>query len=160
MRVNSLLVCSLVLCELDHSNSLLADASKYQLDKLQKVQNNAARLIFRSSRREHCTPLLKCLHWLPVHSRIQYKISSISFNTVTGAGPEYMSDILHIYRPSRQLRSSSDDRILHIPSIKTKSFGHRSLAYQGPSVWNQLPFTIRHSPSITAFKSALKTHLF
>ena len=63
----------------------------------------------------------------------------------------YLSDLLRVYSPSRQLRSSSDSRTLCIPHIKTKTFGNRSFSHAAPSVWNSLPHDIRHSQSVTAF---------
>ena len=74
--------------------------------------------------------------------------------------PVYVSDLLRVYSPSRQLRSSSDSRTLRISHIKTKTFGQRSFSHAAPSVWNSLPHDIRHIQSVTAFKTALKTHLF
>ena len=54
----------------DYSNSLLAGCpNSFFICKLQKVQNNAARLISRSARSDHISPILRVLHWLPVKSR-------------------------------------------------------------------------------------------
>ena len=55
----------------------------------------------------------------------------------------YLSDLLCVYSPSRQLGSSSDSRTLSIPHTKTKTFGLRSLTHTAP-VWNALPHEIRH----------------
>ena len=45
------------------------------------------------------------------------------------------------------------------PGVNTKTFAERSFSYAGPSVWNNLPQTLRHSDSTSSFKAALKTHL-
>jgi len=42
---------------------------------LQRVQNDAARLILGLDRRAHITPALKKLHWLPIQYQIQFKIA-------------------------------------------------------------------------------------
>ena len=60
------------------------------------------------------SPSLYDFHWLPISSRIQYKIALICFHIVPGTGPPYLSELLHLYSPSRSLRSSSDSRIFHI----------------------------------------------
>ena len=62
------LVHSLVTSRLDYGNALLYGIPKSSLTRLQKVQNSAARLITRTRKREHITPVLKSLHWLPVNT--------------------------------------------------------------------------------------------
>ncbi|KAK7098126.1 hypothetical protein V1264_002486 [Littorina saxatilis] len=154
------LVCSLVLSKIDYCNSLLAGLPKYLLDRLQRIQNNAARLVFKSSKYEHATPLLHSLHWLPITKRIEYKLSSLSFAVVSGSAPEYFSELLNLYTPSRQLRSAADTRLFRLPTVQTKTCGERSFAYQAPVTWNRLPLPLRHTDSLTTFKTNLKTHLF
>ena len=75
------LLCAFVLSRLDYCNALLVGSPKHLIEKLQKVQNHAARLVFCCSKFDHVTPLLHSLHWLPVHLRIDYKISSLCFKT-------------------------------------------------------------------------------
>ena len=67
-------VQSLVMSRLDYCCSLLANISKGQTQRLQAVQNRAARLITQTGRHEHITPVLAGLHWLPIHLRIQFRI--------------------------------------------------------------------------------------
>jgi hypothetical protein len=68
------LIHAFITCRLDYCNSLLYGMPSYQLAKLQRVQNAAARLIFEESKFCHITPLLRALHWFPVELRIQFKI--------------------------------------------------------------------------------------
>ena len=155
------LVCALVLSRLDYANSLLAGCPKQTLNRLQKAQNSAARLVLRAKKRDHITPLLRTLHWLPIQARIDYKLSTICHNFFfSSSSPAYISDILSVYTPSRQLRSSADKHTLITPKIRTKTYGERAFAYAGPKQWNSLPLNIRQIDSTPAFKRALKTHLF
>ena len=100
------------------------------------------------------------LHWLPVAQRIQYKILSLCYKALNNFASSYLSNSLQIYTPSRTLRSASDPLVLRIPRTKLSTFGSRSFSAYGPSLWNTLPLSIRQKPSLSSFKSALKTHLF
>ena len=54
-------------------------------------------LVFRCSKFDLVTPLLHSLHWLPVHMRIDYKISSLCFKVLESTAPSYISDLSHVY---------------------------------------------------------------
>ena len=154
------LISAFVLSRINYCNSLLAGCPKQLIHKLQKVQNNAARLICRTLKSDHISPVLHTLHWLPVEQRTEYILLLLALKSVNNDGPSYLSDLLKFYIPSPQLHSSSNTRLLPIPSFHLKSFGQRKFSYQAAVLWNSLPISLRHSNSTLAFKSALKTHLF
>ena len=77
-----------------------------------RVQNCASRLVVRASPHDQVTPILRHFQWLPVRARISYKIVCLCFNTITSSTPAYLSDLLHLYSPSRSLRSNPDTRLL------------------------------------------------
>ena len=131
------------------------------MNKLQKVQNTAARIIFRISKYEHIQPYLKELHWLPVSARIEYKLASLCYKSITDSKfPSYIRELLELYVPSRYLRSSNDTHLFKIPKYEQSSFGKKAFRYAGPSTWNSLSAEIRHSKSLDIFKRSLKTSLF
>ena len=71
-------VRSLVLSRLDYRN-VLGGLNNRQLDRLQRVPNSAARVIYRVRQREHIKPTLRTLHWLPIRMRIIFKICTYMF---------------------------------------------------------------------------------
>ena len=85
------LVTSLVLSRLDYCNSLFSGIPQQLIDKLQKVQNYSARLIFKTSWRTHFSPLLAKLHWLPIAQRIEYKMSFFCYDVASDTALLYLS---------------------------------------------------------------------
>ena len=82
-----MVVHAYVTSKLDHNNTLLYDISKCLSNRLQLVQNAAAKLIARKKKFDHVTPLLEELHWLPVEYRIIFKMMLICFKALHGTGP-------------------------------------------------------------------------
>ena len=113
-------------------------------------------LVLKAHKWDHVSPLLRTLHWLPIPACIEHKLSTLCNSPLSDTAPVDLSDLLRVYSPSRQLHSPSHSRTLHIPHIKIKTSGHRSISYTIPSVWNSLPHEIWHSQSTTAFKTALR----
>ena len=108
---------------------------------------------------DHITPVLQKLHWLPVKSRIIYKILLLIYKALNGLAPSYLSELLDTYRPSRNLRSSGK-LFLTTKKTNTVNYGDRAFSVCAPKLWNNLPLHIRQAKSLSSFKSQLKTHLF
>jgi hypothetical protein len=144
---------------LDSGNALLNGLPDYQISRVQRVQNTAARILTRTRKFEHISPILRSLHWLPVVRRIYFKVLCLTYKCLHNQAPKYMSDLLTPYHPTRELRSS-DQLLLTVPKSRTKSYGDRSFASTAPLLWNALPFELRASCSLDAFKLSLKTYLF
>ncbi len=68
--------------KLIHVLSVYTGLPKGSLVKLQLIQNAAARVLMKLKKREHTTPVLMELHWLPVHQRIDYKILTLVYKAL------------------------------------------------------------------------------
>ena len=153
------LATSFILSRLDYCNALFKNMNNYQFDKLQKLQNFAAKVVLGKSLYDHVTPCLIELHWLPVKFRVDYKIAVLTFKCLNGLAPQYLSSLIEVYVPSRSLRSASKN-LLRVKDTKFKTLGDRSFSFTAPLIWNKLPINLRTEKSIENFKKMLKTHYF
>uniref|UniRef100_A0A8C1YN93 Reverse transcriptase domain-containing protein n=1 Tax=Cyprinus carpio TaxID=7962 RepID=A0A8C1YN93_CYPCA len=153
------LVHAFMTSRLDYCNALLGGCPASSINKLQVVQNAAARVLTRSRKYDHITPILQSLHWLPIKFRISYKILLLTYKALNGLAPAYLTSLLPRYNPSRSLRSQNAG-LLIVPRIAKSTKGGRAFSHLAPKLWNSLPDNVRGSDTLSLFKSRLKTHLF
>ena len=154
------IVLALVISRLDSLNSLLYGLPDTLLQKLQLVQNNAARVIARLRKHDHITSVLKNLHWLPVKYRIRYKINLVTFKCRKRLAPPYLCDLIEEHVPGRRLRSFTETDLLVEKPGRTQTYGDRAFSSCAPKLWNTLPQELRSTESLEAFKIQLKTYYF
>ena len=150
-------VHAFITSRLDMANSLLYGLPQEQINRLQRIQNIAARVVTLSKKSCHITPVLKHLHWLPVQLRIVYKILLIVYKAINGHAPLYIVKLLSFYTPPRNLRSN--EKLLLIEPKSKHSWGDRYFVVAAPRLWNKLPLYVRTSQSLDVFKKNLKTYL-
>jgi hypothetical protein len=157
------LMCSMVLSHLDFANAILAGLPDKTLDKLQSVQNWAAKVVLMKQKNDSSTKALLELHWLPIRSRIIFKVASLVYRCIHRTAPVYLCELLSTWLPkvnTRAAASSRDAILLNVPVIKKQTFANRSFSYNGPRIWNNLPNDLRRAPDYMTFRKTLKTHLF
>lgn len=153
------LVHAFVSSRLDSCNSLLFGLPLYQIERLQHIQNSAARLVTLTSIKEHITPILNDLHWLTIQKRIKFKLLLLTYKVLNGFAPSYLCDLIVPYKNQRNLRSNKQ-HLLKVPNSRTTTFGDRAFSVGAPRLWNTIPMDIKNAPSIDIFKKKIKTYLF
>ncbi len=154
-----MLIHAFMTSRLDYCNDLLGGCSARLINKLQLVQNAVARVLTSTRKYEHISPVLSTLRWLPIKHCIDFKILFIIYKALNGLAPQYLSELLSHYSPPRTLRSQNTGHFI-IPRISKSTTGGRSFSYLAPTLWNNLPNTVREADTFCQFKSKLKAHLF
>ena len=149
---------SLVMSRLDSCNALLIGIQQDLIAKLQRLQNSAARIVSRTRKYEHITPVLIKLHRLPIKLRIQFKVLLLVYKALNRLAPKYIKELLVPYKPRSHLRSEAKG-LLDEPRTRLK-FGDRAFSISAPRLWNALPQHLKDFTSCQAFTKCLITHLF
>ncbi len=121
-----MLIHAFMTSRLDYCNALLGGCSARLINKLQMVQNAAAKVLTRTRTYDHISLVLSTLHWLPIKHRIDFKIFLITYKALNGLAPQYMSTsypiiVLHVRYDLKRSKSTA---------------GGRSFLYLAPKLWN------------------------
>jgi len=130
--------CCLILSRIDCCNAVLHGAPSYSIKMLQRVQNNAARIVLEAPRRSHASPLLRTLHWLPVQHAIDYKLVQI---------PQHVDAVVPL-SPNPGSRTQPQPAIGHYDAVLTlhnDDFAKRACQYCAPAGRNSLRKTVLNS---------------
>ena len=153
-----------ILCFIDYCNSVYSKLTERNIQKLQKIQNNAVRFIYGlygKSGRVPITPYLKKLHFLPVRFRIKFKLSLLVFKCINDLAPSYLKDLIFLRETKRRSSRLDDDFfLLKVPPCPNFTKSQGAFSYIAPKTWNEIPYHIRSMSNIHDFKKALKTFYF
>ena len=152
---------------LDYCNSLFRCLFSKNITRLQNIQNCLARFVSGASRFSHVSPILKSLHWLPVKQQIIFKTLLLihKFLATGKPKPKYFALYLSLYTSAVKTRRSNPEKMfIKVPfyssSVHKSKVHFNKSSYDAPKLWNDLPLEIRTAPTLSCFKTRLKTYLF
>ena len=96
------LVQAFISCHLDYCNALLYGISDSLFKHLQSIHNAAARFLTGASRRDHISPVLRSLHWLPVKQWVDYKLATLVYKSLRSQASSYLVDDCQLIGDSRR----------------------------------------------------------
>ena len=156
-----MILCSLVLSQLDYLNSVLTDLPKATLRPYNYTQTYSAGLAYNKIKRDSAQDCMKILHWLLIEFRTKFKLLTTVFKTLQGNGPSYLQTKLNTITYHRTTRRLTTKGItLKAPFNKKKTQGNCGFTHTAATHRNKLPEYIRQTEDISTFKRLLKTHYF
>lgn len=139
---------TLILPYFDYCSTVWGCIGKCLGDRLQKLQNRAARIITRSTYEDRSTDILQKLGWNTLEQRREKQLATTVYKVINNHTPLYLQTCFTktstIHR--HNLRNSG----LSIPQPKTEAM-KKSFCYRGAVLWNNIPKSIRNANSIAKF---------
>ena len=130
MATSKMLICDLVLSQLDCINSILTNTSLSTTKPYQKVHNQATQIIYKKTKRTSASSCMKQFHWLPIRYRSHLKLLTIVYKILHGMGPTYLRNRLKINNNIRNTQlSSSTTLYLDVPLNMNRSVADRGFCY-------------------------------
>ena len=120
------------MCHFEFCNSFLFGLPSQQIQRLQLIQNSAARLVTRTKKHDSISSVLRNLRWLPIQSRIHFKVLLFAYQCFHQFGPLYLVELLTQYKPERTLRSSKV--FILCPSYNDKIIRGKIIFICGPCI--------------------------
>ena len=123
---------------------------QYELEALQVMQNQAARLVTHLPLRTPRIELFRKIEWMTVNQLVYYHSALSTFRIRQSGEPSYLSGIM-----GRDNRSAS----IIVPNTRL-TLAKRSYCYRSAEQWNRIPSNIRSMKKISQFKTHLKKWIF
>jgi hypothetical protein len=152
---NVLFYNSYVLPHLDYAINVWGGASNCYIDKVQVLQNRAARTVLNVNYGSSSQLNLKELQWMTVRQRYDYQVFLLLFKVFNGLVPA----TLNYFKLNHNVYNfrSTTSSLLHVPHPHMNLM-KTSFQYRGALLWNSLPSSIRSIDKLAVFKTALKAY--
>lgn len=126
-----------------------------QRQRLQKVLNRAARIVTKTPRSAHITPVLKSLGWRSIENTIKHKDAMLVHHAMFS--PYAPVCLKSLFMPRAEVsarRTRAKRNALNLPLVRTE-LARRSLQYRAANLWNCLPEHVTDVVRKASFQSLL-----
>jgi len=141
---------TMILPYLTYCNIVWACNSNSQLAHLIKLQKRAVRIVYKTTYREHTSPVFKMLNILKLQDINKFQIAVFMYKYHHNLLPLIFDDFfclnadIHTYY-------TRHSNALHMPAVRT-TLRQRSIVFVGPLIWNQINTNFYSLPSVASFK--------
>ena len=132
----SMLVSALVLSQIRYSLPVYGNGTKKNMDRIQKILNFAAKVIYGRRKFDHVSDLREQLGWLPAQLMADHATLCLAQKVLVSGEPSSLAVTLRYNRDSRQRNTRQDD-LLHVPRSRTET-GKRRFCVRAPALHNSL----------------------
>ena len=147
---------ALVQPHFDYCSIVWGNCGKTLSERLQKLQNRAARILTSSSYDADARYLLQQLGWKDLITQRQIQVALMVFKALNDLAPDYLSSMFTERSTSGYVLRDSTNK-LNVPLPRT-NYLKRSFSYRGATLWNSLPCNLRQEKSLNRFKQLLNFH--
>ena len=149
---------SFVFSKLYYCSTVWSNTSKHNINKLQLVQNFAARVVLGLKKFDHISQAIKSLNWLPVNDRIYLNDAVMMYKCINKLVPDYLIEKFTL-RSQTHTRNTRQCDQLNIPRCRLTT-GQRSFTYRGAKPWNNLRDNVKSSDFVKVFRKKIVNLLF
>ena len=143
----------------DYCSTIWGNCGVVLRNKLQKLQNRAARIITRSGYEVRSTEILSSLGWCDLETRRNRQKSAVMYKVISGIAPDYLQELFVPVNEAHNYNLRFSDMNVKIPQPHTE-YLRRSLSYSGARLWNSLPSTIKSLPNLNNFNNVINAYTF
>ena len=148
---------SLFLPHIQYCSTVWDQGGKGAIDKLQRLQYRAGRVILGCDHYTSRETVLNLLGWTPVAQHHRRAKAVFMFKALNGMFPPHIS---HLFTTSADTHSHhtrhSTQGGLQLPRTRLQ-YKKKSLSFSGAALWNSLPAHLRTASSISTFKTIYTT---
>ncbi len=151
-----MLYCALIVPHFDLGNTVYTVAAQYQLNRLQVIQNAAARLILLADSRSSTYEFHEELGWYTLSTRANKALVHIIYSCIHNESPAYLYDCLKPISHHGRCARATEAGNLQVPRMHS-GLGQNYFGYRGPTCWNSTMTEIKAAVNINQLKRLLKS---